>query len=92
MTRSRRPSTGTPVDKILECSKTVTGDVVTYQVWTEDRMQYKVIQRVHADQYTETIYFMARGVPHLLRKITLPLQRMPRISFKEFIEGVGQDH
>lgn len=80
------------MDKIIVMRKTVVKDTVTYSIRTEDELLYQVIQTVHGGSYTECIYFIARDVPHLLRKLTLPLQKTPVPDFKNFIEGQGQSH
>lgn len=80
------------MDKIVSMNKAVVKNTVTYNIRTEDDLLYQVVQQVGKSTYTECIYFIARGIPHLIRHCELPIQRTPDPDFRAFIEGQGQSH
>jgi hypothetical protein len=82
---SRRPV----VDRIVDRTKAISKDAVIHLLRTESGEHYRVIQLLRRNDYCESIYFVRDGFPQLLRKIYLPLNKVPEPNFEKFIEQGG---
>lgn len=77
------------MSRIRHVEKAADVGQVRYLVETNDGDLYLVIQAFKNERVIERVYFLTMYASACLRLLEYPSHQMPKVGFKDFIEGQG---